>query len=166
MSFKKIDKARLPNGTPSDTFSSPAVKQQRQQAAMLKLGTIFKKKAELKRQPWQSLIKNLLNSQRGKLPLLLAVEAGNQSMVRELLSSQTAEQLKVSSSHNTLTCYWLQTKANVRTNCETLQHVQQLQTYYTKVATSYSFCTFYLLIKLYIKLLFDTHKKYLQGFYV
>ncbi|KAL7045286.1 hypothetical protein ACKWTF_002184 [Chironomus riparius] len=31
---------------------------------------------------------------RGKLPLLLAVEAGNQSMVRELLASQTAEQLK------------------------------------------------------------------------
>ncbi|KAF9414536.1 hypothetical protein HW555_007610 [Spodoptera exigua] len=31
---------------------------------------------------------------RGKIPLLLAVEAGNQSMVRELLSAQTAEQLK------------------------------------------------------------------------
>ncbi|XP_061730024.1 serine/threonine-protein phosphatase 6 regulatory ankyrin repeat subunit B isoform X2 [Cydia pomonella] len=33
---------------------------------------------------------------RGKIPLLLAVEAGNQSMVRELLSAQTAEQLKAS----------------------------------------------------------------------
>ncbi|KAG7306284.1 hypothetical protein JYU34_008884 [Plutella xylostella] len=33
---------------------------------------------------------------RGKVPLLLAVEAGNQSMVRELLSAQTAEQLKAS----------------------------------------------------------------------
>ncbi|CAG9578217.1 unnamed protein product [Danaus chrysippus] len=33
---------------------------------------------------------------RGKIPLLLAVEAGNQSMVRELLSAQTAEQLKSS----------------------------------------------------------------------
>lgn len=35
--------------------------------------------------------------QRGKIPLLLAVEAGNQSMCRELLSSQTAEQLKAAS---------------------------------------------------------------------
>ncbi|XP_045533484.1 serine/threonine-protein phosphatase 6 regulatory ankyrin repeat subunit B [Pieris brassicae] len=33
---------------------------------------------------------------RGKIPLLLSVEAGNQSMVRELLSAQTAEQLKSS----------------------------------------------------------------------
>ncbi|XP_030020883.1 serine/threonine-protein phosphatase 6 regulatory ankyrin repeat subunit A isoform X1 [Manduca sexta] len=33
---------------------------------------------------------------RGKIPLLLAVEAGNQSMVRELLSAQTAEQLRAS----------------------------------------------------------------------
>lgn len=32
--------------------------------------------------------------QKGKIPLLLAVEAGNQSMCRELLSTQTAEQLK------------------------------------------------------------------------
>ncbi|KAL5278770.1 hypothetical protein ACFFRR_003410 [Megaselia abdita] len=31
---------------------------------------------------------------RGKIPLLLAVEAGNQSMCRELLSAQTADQLK------------------------------------------------------------------------
>jgi hypothetical protein len=67
---------------------------------MQKLGSIFKKKAEQKKQQqpdsWQNLIKNILNTKRGKLPLLLAVEAGNQSMVRELLSSQTAEQLKVS----------------------------------------------------------------------
>lgn len=37
--------------------------------------------------------------QRGKIPLLLAVEAGNQSMCRELLSAQTAEQLKAQSAN-------------------------------------------------------------------
>lgn len=47
---------------------------------------------------WRNLIKGVLDLQRGKIPLLLAVEAGNQSMVRELLSAQTAEQLQVSSS--------------------------------------------------------------------
>uniref|UniRef100_A0A6P7F814 Serine/threonine-protein phosphatase 6 regulatory ankyrin repeat subunit A isoform X2 n=1 Tax=Diabrotica virgifera virgifera TaxID=50390 RepID=A0A6P7F814_DIAVI len=36
---------------------------------------------------------------RGKIPLLLAVEAGNQSMCRELLSAQTAEQLKAQSAN-------------------------------------------------------------------
>lgn len=44
---------------------------------------------------WRSVVKNALDLQKGKVPLLLAVEAGNQSMVRELLSSQTPEQLKV-----------------------------------------------------------------------
>lgn len=80
------------NNTPKST------KQQRQKEAMQKLATNFKKKTSEMNPPdqWQSLITNLLNSQRGKLPLLLAVEAGNQSMVRELLSAQTAEQLKVS----------------------------------------------------------------------
>lgn len=103
MSFKKNDiKLRQANGALkdplSDTSSNSSIKQQRQKEAMQKLGSIFKKKTEQNRQPdsWQSLIKNLLNSQRGKLPLLLAVEAGNQSMVRELLASQTTEQLKVS----------------------------------------------------------------------
>lgn len=82
----------------SSTNTSSNVKQQRQKEAMQKLANTFKKKNSEKKQPdsWQSLIHNLLNSQRGKLPLLLAVEAGNQSMVRELLSAQTAEQLKVS----------------------------------------------------------------------
>lgn len=42
---------------------------------------------------------NILFFQRGKIPLLLAVEAGNQSMCRELLSSQTAEQLKASAAN-------------------------------------------------------------------
>lgn len=45
---------------------------------------------------WRNLIKGVLDLQRGKIPLLLAVEAGNQSMVRELLSQQAAEQLHVS----------------------------------------------------------------------
>lgn len=82
----------------TSTNTSSNVKQQRQKEAMQKLASTFKKKASERKQPdsWHSLIKNLLNSQRGKLPLLLAVEAGNQSMVRELLSAQTAEQLKVS----------------------------------------------------------------------
>jgi hypothetical protein len=101
--MKKNDfKSRQVNGTKehlSDSSSSTNVsttKQQRQKEAMQKLGSIFKKKTEKKPDTWQSLIQNLLSSQRGKLPLLLAVEAGNQSMVRELLSSQTQEQLKVS----------------------------------------------------------------------
>lgn len=56
--------------------------------------------AEIKRKKesisWRSVVKNAIDLQKGKIPLLLAVEAGNQSMVRELLSSQTPEQLKVS----------------------------------------------------------------------
>ncbi|XP_055644880.1 serine/threonine-protein phosphatase 6 regulatory ankyrin repeat subunit B isoform X8 [Toxorhynchites rutilus septentrionalis] len=36
---------------------------------------------------------------KGKIPLLLAVEAGNQSMCRELLSSQTADQLKATTTN-------------------------------------------------------------------
>ncbi|XP_049790340.1 serine/threonine-protein phosphatase 6 regulatory ankyrin repeat subunit A [Schistocerca nitens] len=42
----------------------------------------------------QLLRKAVCTLQRGKIPLLLAVEAGNQSMCRELLSQQTAEQLR------------------------------------------------------------------------
>lgn len=59
--------------------------------------SLVKKNAEKRaKDSWSNLIKNALILQRGKIPLLLAVEAGNQSMVRELLSAQTAEQLKVS----------------------------------------------------------------------
>ncbi|XP_026842997.1 serine/threonine-protein phosphatase 6 regulatory ankyrin repeat subunit A isoform X2 [Drosophila persimilis] len=36
---------------------------------------------------------------RGKIPLLLAVESGNQSMCRELLSAQTADQLKATTAN-------------------------------------------------------------------
>lgn len=95
----KTDGNRRDNNA-SDSSSSTGLssKQQRQKEAMQKLASTFKKKTSEKKQPdtWHMLIKNLLNSQRGKVPLLLAVEAGNQSMVRELLSAQTAEQLKVS----------------------------------------------------------------------
>lgn len=62
-----------------------------------------KRKARMKEQnqeviTWRKLMDDVLGSsvQRGKIPLLLAVEAGNQSMCRELLSAQTSEQLKVS----------------------------------------------------------------------
>lgn len=71
-------------------------------AALQKLATSFaalnKRKAEKRNRDhntWKSLIQNALDLQKGKIPLLLAVEAGNQSMCRELLSSQTVDQLKV-----------------------------------------------------------------------
>ncbi|GBO98313.1 Ankyrin-1 [Eumeta japonica] len=48
---------------------------------------------ERRNREWRRLIRDVV-LQRGQIPLLLAVEAGNQSMVRELLSAQTAEQLK------------------------------------------------------------------------
>lgn len=77
---------------------------QRSKLAMEKLATSFvelnKRKAEKRdhgQATWRDLIKGVLDLQKGRIPLLLAVEAGNQSMCRELLSSQTAEQLKVSS---------------------------------------------------------------------
>lgn len=72
-------------------------------AAMQKLASSFvalnKRKAEKRDrdvETWKNLIQSALDLQKGKIPLLLAVEAGNQSMCRELLSSQTADQLKVS----------------------------------------------------------------------
>lgn len=74
-------------------------------AAMQRLASSFvalnKRKAEKRDRDqgtWKSLIRNALDLQKGKIPLLLAVEAGNQSMCRELLSSQTVDQLKVSES--------------------------------------------------------------------
>ena len=54
-----------------------------------------KLQAGLGRSGWQLAVKRALGTlQKGKIPLLLAVEAGNQSMCRELLGQQTAEQLK------------------------------------------------------------------------
>lgn len=63
-----------------------------------KFGAVLQKRKQ--EQPpasnaWSNLIRDALQLQRGKIPLLLAVEAGNQSMCRELLGAQTAEQLKV-----------------------------------------------------------------------
>lgn len=64
-----------------------------------KFGAVLQKRKQ--EQPasnaWSNLIRDALQLQRGKIPLLLAVEAGNQSMCRELLGAQTAEQLKVRS---------------------------------------------------------------------
>lgn len=60
----------------------------------LELSFIELNKERAKQKEWKKLIRDMV-LQRGKIPLLLAVEAGNQSMVRELLSAQTAEQLKV-----------------------------------------------------------------------
>jgi hypothetical protein len=76
-------------------------KRSESKAALQKLATSFaKKKAEKRSESesgkWQSLIKDAIDFQKGKIPLLLAVEAGNQSMCRELLSAQTTDQLKVS----------------------------------------------------------------------
>lgn len=75
-------------------------------ASLQKLASSFlelnKRKAEKRekdqetQETWKTLIESVRNLQKGKIPLLLAVEAGNQSMCRELLSAQTAEQLKVS----------------------------------------------------------------------
>jgi hypothetical protein len=54
-----------------------------------------KLQAGLGRSGLHSALKSALGTlQKGKIPLLLAVEAGNQSMCRELLGQQAAEQLK------------------------------------------------------------------------
>lgn len=88
---------------------NPNLKGVTAKAALEKLASSFvalnKRKAEKRerdRGTWKSLIQGALELQKGKIPLLLAVEAGNQSMCRELLSSQTAEQLKVSYFHFSL----------------------------------------------------------------
>lgn len=73
---------------------SPPANQQKD-IQKLELSFIELNKERAKQKEWKKLIRDLV-FQRGKIPLLLAVEAGNQSMVRELLSAQTAEQLKVS----------------------------------------------------------------------
>ncbi|KAK0175380.1 hypothetical protein PV327_009132 [Microctonus hyperodae] len=43
---------------------------------------------------WKNMLQSLSQARRGKIPLLLAVEAGNQSMCRELLAQQAPEQLR------------------------------------------------------------------------
>lgn len=73
---------------------SPPVNLQAKDLQKLELSFIELNKERAKQKEWKKLIRDMV-FQRGKIPLLLAVEAGNQSMVRELLSAQTAEQLKV-----------------------------------------------------------------------
>lgn len=87
------------DGPPATSGSPPKANK----AALQKLASSFvalnKRKAENRNRgqnTWKSLIQNAFDLQKGKIPLLLAVEAGNQSMCRELLSSQTVDQLKVS----------------------------------------------------------------------
>lgn len=78
--------ANLRSGSPPMNLSKDLQK--------LELSYIELNKERARLKEWKKLIREMV-FQRGKVPLLLAVEAGNQSMVRELLSAQTAEQLKV-----------------------------------------------------------------------
>lgn len=73
---------------------SPPANLQSRDFQKLELSFIELNKERARQKEWKKLIRDMV-FQRGKIPLLLAVEAGNQSMVRELLSAQTAEQLKV-----------------------------------------------------------------------
>nr|QDQ16921.1 trpn [Danaus plexippus] len=74
---------------------SPPANLQSRDFQKLELSFIELNKERARQKEWKKLIRDMV-FQRGKIPLLLAVEAGNQSMVRELLSAQTAEQLKAS----------------------------------------------------------------------
>lgn len=74
--------------------SPPPLNLQAKDLQRLEISFIELNKERAKQKEWKKLIRDMV-FQRGKIPLLLAVEAGNQSMVRELLSAQTAEQLKV-----------------------------------------------------------------------
>lgn len=74
---------------------SPPANQHSKDLQKLEISFIELNKERARQKEWKKLIREMVCSQRGKIPLLLAVEAGNQSMVRELLSAQTAEQLKV-----------------------------------------------------------------------
>lgn len=80
---------------------SPPANLQAKDLQKLELSFIELNKERARQKEWKKLIRDMV-FQRGKIPLLLAVEAGNQSMVRELLSAQTAEQLKVNRSHISL----------------------------------------------------------------
>lgn len=80
------------NGDQSPTGSQTSHTKDQQK---LELSFLELNKERARQKEWKRLIRDLV-LQRGKIPLLLAVEAGNQSMVRELLSAQTAEQLRVS----------------------------------------------------------------------
>lgn len=82
-------------GSRSCDGRSPPVNLQVKDLQKLDISFIELNKERARQKEWKKLIRDIAVFQRGKIPLLLAVEAGNQSMVRELLSAQTAEQLKV-----------------------------------------------------------------------
>lgn len=101
--FGPVDSDALTAALNETGLAQSAPKAGSTKAALQKLATSFaalnKRKAEKREKEqstWRNIIQGALELQKGKIPLLLAVEAGNQSMCRELLSSQTADQLKVS----------------------------------------------------------------------
>lgn len=88
------DAPRSANLSVRSGVRSPPANLQAKDLQKLELSFVELNKERAKQKEWKKLIRDMV-FQRGKIPLLLAVEAGNQSMVRELLSAQTAEQLKV-----------------------------------------------------------------------
>lgn len=91
---KEPPKSANPGSRSCDGRSPPANLQVKD-LQKLDISFIELNKERARQKEWKKLIRDIAVFQRGKIPLLLAVEAGNQSMVRELLSAQTAEQLKV-----------------------------------------------------------------------
>lgn len=85
-------------GRNSPPSASGSASLQSKDLQKLEISFIELNKERARQKEWKKLIRDMV-FQRGKIPLLLAVEAGNQSMVRELLSAQTAEQLKVTYYH-------------------------------------------------------------------
>lgn len=94
MSDNGRDAPRSANLSVRSSTRSPPANLQAKDLQKLELSFIELNKERARQKEWKKLIRDMV-FQRGKIPLLLAVEAGNQSMVRELLSAQTAEQLKV-----------------------------------------------------------------------
>lgn len=94
MSENDRDAPRSANLSVRSSTRSPPANLQAKDLQKLELSFIELNKERARQKEWKKLIRDMV-FQRGKIPLLLAVEAGNQSMVRELLSAQTAEQLKV-----------------------------------------------------------------------
>lgn len=97
MSDNDRDAPRSANLSVRSGARSPPSNLQAKDLQKLELSFIELNKERARQKEWKKLIRDMV-FQRGKIPLLLAVEAGNQSMVRELLSAQTAEQLKVNRS--------------------------------------------------------------------
>lgn len=99
MSDNDRDAPRSANLSVRSGTRSPPANLQAKDLQKLELSFIELNKERARQKEWKKLIRDMV-FQRGKIPLLLAVEAGNQSMVRELLSAQTAEQLKVNRLQN------------------------------------------------------------------